>query len=106
MALWSTSAWRYVRERRASDGRRQRAPYQWVIEGDIKGCFDHIDHHRLMQRVRARIGEVKVTRVVGQFLRAGVLEKGLLHPTHEGTHMSPIDSLRRRRTNQSRQIVG
>ena len=24
---------------KASDGRRQRAPYQWVIEGDIKGCF-------------------------------------------------------------------
>ncbi len=21
------------------------APYQWIIEGDIKGCFDHIDHH-------------------------------------------------------------
>ena len=33
---------------KASDGRRQRAPYQWVIEGDIKGCFDHIDHHLLM----------------------------------------------------------
>ena len=51
---------------KASDGRRQRAPYQWVIEGDIKGCFDHIDHRLLMQRVRMRIGDRKVTRVVGQ----------------------------------------
>jgi Reverse transcriptase (RNA-dependent DNA polymerase) len=57
---------------KADDGRRQRAPYQWVIEGDIKGCFDHIDHHLLMQRVRARIGDLKVTRVIGQFLQAGV----------------------------------
>jgi retron-type reverse transcriptase len=35
----------------AEDGRRQRTPYQWVIEGDIKGCFDNIDHHQLMKRV-------------------------------------------------------
>lgn len=70
---------------KASDGRRQRAPYQWVIEGDIKGCFDHIDHHLLMERVRARIGDLKVTRLVGQFLRAGVLEEGFVHPTREGT---------------------
>ena len=29
-------------------------PYQWAIEGDIKGCFDNIGHHGLMQRVRRR----------------------------------------------------
>jgi len=40
---------------KAEDGRRWRTPYQWVIEGDIKGCFDNIDHHRLMKRVRTRI---------------------------------------------------
>jgi group II intron reverse transcriptase/maturase len=77
---------------KADDGRRHRAPYQWVIEGDIKGCFDHIDHHRLMQRVRARIGDLKVTRVVGQFLKAGVLEEGFLHPTHEGTPQGGVIS--------------
>ena len=33
----------------AEDGRRQRTPYQWVIEGDIRGCFDNIDHHQLMK---------------------------------------------------------
>ena len=38
---------------KAEDGRRQRTPYQWVIEGDIKGCFDNIDHHQLMERVPA-----------------------------------------------------
>jgi group II intron reverse transcriptase/maturase len=76
----------------ASDGRHQRAPYQWVIEGDIRGCFDHIDHHRLMQRVRARIGDVKVTRVVGLFLKAGVLEEGFLLPTHEGTPQGAVIS--------------
>jgi RNA-directed DNA polymerase len=77
---------------KAKDGRRQAAPYQWVIEGDIKGCFDHIDHHRLMQRVRARIGDLKVTRLVGQFLRAGVLEAGFLLPTREGTPQGGVIS--------------
>jgi RNA-directed DNA polymerase len=77
---------------KASDGRRHNAPYQWVIEGDIKGCFDHIDHHLLMQRIRARIGDPKVNRLVGQFLKAGVLEEGFLLPTHEGTPQGGVIS--------------
>jgi retron-type reverse transcriptase len=58
---------------KAEDGRRQRAPYQWVIEGDIKGCFDHIDHHRLMQRVRAhrRLEGDPIGRAVPEGRRAG-----------------------------------
>jgi group II intron reverse transcriptase/maturase len=77
---------------KASGGRRQRAPYKWVIEGNIKGCFDHIDHHLLMQRVRARIGDPQVTRVIGQFLKAGVLEEGFLLPTHHGTSQGGVIS--------------
>lgn len=77
---------------KAEDGRRQRAPYQWVIEGDIKGCFDHIDHHLLMQRIRARIGDLKVSRLVGQFLKAGVLEEKFLLPMHEGTPQGGVIS--------------
>ena len=77
---------------KANDGRRQHAPYQWVIEGDIKGCFDHIDHHLLMQRIRARVGDLKVTRLIRQFLKVGVLEEGFLLPTHEGTPQGGVIS--------------
>jgi RNA-directed DNA polymerase len=56
-----------------------------VIEGDIKGCFDNIDHHRLMERVRARVTDGKVTRLIAQFLKAGVLSDGFLLPTDKGT---------------------
>ncbi len=39
----------------AADGRRHRLPYDWIIEGDIKGCFDNIGHHHLMDKAtRAR----------------------------------------------------
>ena len=77
---------------KAEDGRRRRAPYQWVIEGDIKGCFDHIDHHLLMERIRARVGDLKVTRLVRQFLKAGVLEEGFLLPTSKGTPQGGVVS--------------
>jgi RNA-directed DNA polymerase len=77
---------------KASDGRRQRAPYQWIIEGDIKGCFDQIDHHLLMKCVRARVGDLKVTRLVRQFLKAGVLEEGFLLPTSTGTPQGGVIS--------------
>jgi retron-type reverse transcriptase len=70
---------------KAKDGRRQRATYRWVIEADIKGSFDHIDHHLLMERIRARIGDMKVTRLIRQFLKANVLEEGFLLPTSKGT---------------------
>jgi RNA-directed DNA polymerase len=77
---------------KAGDGRRRRTPYQWIIEGDIKGCFDQIDHHRLMQCVRARIGDLKVTKLIRQFLKAGVLEEGFLLPTSSGTPQGGVIS--------------
>jgi group II intron reverse transcriptase/maturase len=77
---------------KAGDGRRHRTPYRWVIEGDIKGCFDHIDQHKLMERVRARIGDVKVNRLVGRFLNAGVLSDGFVLPTNEGTPQGGVIS--------------
>jgi len=72
----------------------ERLPYQWAIEGDIKGCFDHIDHHALMVRVRRRVGDAKLARVVGSFLKAGVLseEQFLRSPagTPQGGILSPL----------------
>ena len=47
--------------------------YEWVFEGDIEACFDEIDHPALMGRVRNRIGDKRVLRLVKAFLKAGVL---------------------------------
>ena len=67
-------------------GRKQRRlPYQWAIEGDIKGCFDNIDHHALMNRLRRRIGDGKVNRLVVAFLRAGVVSEQQYSRTDTGT---------------------
>jgi group II intron reverse transcriptase/maturase len=67
-----------------------RLPYQWAVEGDIKGCFDNIDHHALMNRVRRRIGDAKVNRLVAAFLRAGVLAEGQFSRTDAGTPQGGI----------------
>lgn len=66
---------RLLRPRATGPERRRRLSYQWAVEGDIKGCFDNIDHHALMRRLRRRIGDSKVCRLIGAFLKAGVLSE-------------------------------
>ncbi|MGV9309823.1 reverse transcriptase domain-containing protein [Nonomuraea sp. NPDC003727] len=48
--------------------------YEWAIEGDIKACFDNVDHHVLMDLVGERLKDRKVMRLVSAFLCAGVVE--------------------------------
>jgi RNA-directed DNA polymerase len=71
-----------------------QSEYWLVIEGDIKGCFDAIDHHVLMERVRYRIGDRKVLRLVLAFLKAGIMIEGAVrHPvtgTPQGGIISPL----------------
>lgn len=68
--------------------------YRYVIEGDIKGCFDAIDHHVLMERIRRRIKDRKVLRLILCFLKAGIMIEGTVrHPltgTPQGGVISPM----------------
>ena len=67
---------------------------RYMIEGDIKGCFDAIDHHVLMDRVRCRIRDRKVLRLVLAFLKADIMIEGnRRHPvtgTPQGGIISPL----------------
>lgn len=65
-------------------GRKTSA--EWVLEGDIKGCFDNISHEWLMKNVKMD------KRMLSKFLKAGYLEKGELFPTDEGTPQGGIIS--------------
>src|SRR5713226_7318926 len=47
--------------------------YQWVLECDIKACFDEISHTALMDRLRARIKDKRISALVKAFLKSGVL---------------------------------
>jgi len=83
-----------LRPREGGPEDERRLPYQWAIEGDIKGCFDNIDHHGLMVRVRRRIGDSKVNRLVVAFLKAGVMTEEqfvrLDAGTPQGGILSPL----------------
>jgi RNA-directed DNA polymerase len=65
--------------------------YEWVVEGDIKACFDEISHNALQDRVRARIADKRVLALVKAFLKAGILtEDGALEETTAGTPQGSI----------------
>jgi len=59
--------------------------YDWVIEGDIKGCFDNINHRILMKTIRQRIADRRILRLIRSLLKAPVLERGHLARTVKGT---------------------
>lgn len=73
-------------------GRRSRLPYTWIIEGDIKGCFDNLSHHHLLTRLRSRVADKKVVGLIGQFLKSGVLAEDQFLRTDAGTPQGGIVS--------------
>ena len=65
--------------------------YEWVVEGDIKACFDEISHCALLDRVRVRISDKRVLALVKAFLKAGIMrEDGALEDTSAGTPQGAI----------------
>jgi RNA-directed DNA polymerase len=65
--------------------------YEWIVEGDIKACFDEISHPALLERVRQRVGDKRVLALVRAFLKAGILgEDRLLRENNAGTPQGSI----------------
>ncbi len=64
----------------------------WVIEGDITGCFDHIQHKILLRLLRRRLQDHHLLGLIWQMLRAGVMEDQLFRQTEEGTPQGGIVS--------------
>lgn len=59
---------------------------EWILEGDIKGCFDHISHEWLLDNVRID------RQILRKWLKSGVVFNRLLQPTIEGTPQGGIIS--------------
>lgn len=58
---------------------------QWVIEGDIKACFDSFDHHVLVDILRRRIKDEHFIALMWKMLKAGYMEQWTYHRTYSGT---------------------
>lgn len=64
----------------------------WVLEIDIQGFFDTLDHGHLRSFLDQRIKDGVVRRTIGKWLKAGVLEAGELHRSEEGTPQGGVIS--------------
>jgi group II intron reverse transcriptase/maturase len=65
---------------------------KWFIEGDIKGCFDNINHKALTDIINAKIKDAKLIQLIGKFLKVGYLEDWKYNKTHSGTPQGGIVS--------------
>jgi group II intron reverse transcriptase/maturase len=64
----------------------------WFIEGDIKGCFDNIDHTVLLDIIRRNIHDGRLMRLIDGLLKAGYMEDWKYHETASGTPQGGIIS--------------
>ena len=64
----------------------------WFVEGDIKGCFDSIDHEILLSILREKIHDNRFIRLLENLLKAGYLEDWEYKPTLSGTPQGGIIS--------------
>mgnify|MGYP005767107011 FL=1 len=65
---------------------------KWFVEGDIKGCFDHVDHHVLVNILRRRIQDEHFIGLIWKFLKASYMEDWVYHNTYSGTPQGSIIS--------------
>ena len=65
---------------------------KWFIEGDIKGCFDNIDHHILRNILRENIHDNRFLRLIEGALKAGYCEDWRYHPSLSGSPQGGIAS--------------
>ena len=65
---------------------------RYVVDTDIKTFFDSVDHGWMMKFVEHRIADVNLLRLIGRFLKAGIIEAGVKYDTPQGTPQGGVCS--------------
>lgn len=65
---------------------------RWFIEGDIKGCFDNINHAVLVEIINQKIKDARFLKLIRSFLKAGYMEDWKYHKTYSGCPQGGIIS--------------
>jgi RNA-directed DNA polymerase len=60
--------------------------YVYIVDADLRQCFDRIPHRRLLDRVKQRVADRRVLKLIQSFLKQEILDEGsVLYPENEGT---------------------
>lgn len=70
----------------------ERQKVSYVVDADIKGFFDNVDHGWMMKFLEERIQDPNLLRLIQRFLKAGVIEAGVKYETDTGTPQGGIIS--------------
>jgi group II intron reverse transcriptase/maturase len=65
---------------------------RWVVDADIEGFFDHIDHGLLQELIRRRVNDRGILRLIGRWLKAGILDGGAFVRAEAGTPQGGVVS--------------
>lgn len=92
--LDSSYGFRPKRDAVQATKRVQKALYKnwYVVDADIKGYFDNIDHEVLLGLLERRISDRRVLKLFRQWLKAGVIEDGRYFPTEKGSPQGGVIS--------------
>lgn len=64
----------------------------WILDADVSGFFDSIDHDLLIEMIKKRVKDKSMLRLIKKWLNAGVLEEGNLHYSDTGTPQGGVIS--------------
>jgi RNA-directed DNA polymerase len=70
----------------------KRKKVNWILDMDLKGCFDNLDKKTLMEMVGRRIADPRVLRLILKWLNAGIVEDGKRSETEKGTPQGAVIS--------------
>lgn len=96
---FSESSFGYRPRRSAHQAVRQvqrflRDGHRVAVDLDLEKFFDRVDFDLLMDRLRRRVPDKRLLRLIGKYLRAGVVIDGQLHPSRQGVPQgSPLSPL-------------
>ena len=67
-----------------------RTKVNWILDADIRSFFDAVSHEWLVRFLEHRIGDKRVIRLICKWLKAGVMEDGVVKPTEVGTPQGAV----------------
>src|SRR6476620_1003246 len=70
----------------------EKMSVNYIVDVDIKGFFDNVDHTWMMEFLKLRIADPNLLRIIGKFLKGGYMEEGRKYKTDNGTPQGGVIS--------------